>query len=504
MFHQPITDFKSQSALTPIKPFKPLSRHTDKGVPPILLLLLAACGGGGGGSNSGGLGAGPSSVLSVSGPYYIPDPDIDYNRNSEINGTSDDEWFYQDFGEATINAGNGNNNIYSATRIINAGSGDDLILGGDSQTEQIHAGDGRNTVFLLGSIDPVDIKTGNGDDQILIAENKGDREGQITVDSGAGNDFLDIFFRGDMTITTGEGFDLLIFEPDSAGAIVTITDFDVDDDDLLIFSNDIYAEQYGDNVRVRLTDQEQINTIIIENVELDDTGLIETISGTDSDETIEGTSNNDSIIGANGDDIINGGNGIDRIRGDAGDDTIRGDEGNDSLFGGDDNDILYGGDGNDFMWGGDGHDELYGENHNDILSGGDGSDELFGGDGNDELRGEEDSDFLSGGEGNDRLLGGTGIDHLFGGEGADIFFFNLENFETPQDSKLNRDIMYDYDFTLGEDLIRLRGIDRDEAELAITISVDHAQIEIAYYDNLVLIIEGSVEGFGFSHILFDA
>ena len=252
-----------------------------------------------------------------------------------------------------------------------------------------------------------------------------------------------------MTITTGEGFDLLIFEPDSAGASVTITDFDVVDDDLLIFSNDIYAEQYGDDVRVRLTDEEQINTIIIENVELDDTGLIETIRGTDSDETIEGTSNNDFIIGVDGDDIINGGNGIDRIRGDAGDDTIRGDEGNDSLFGGADNDRLYGGDGND------------------------------------------------------RLLGETGNDNLFGGEGADIFFFNLEDFETLEASEANRDIIYD--FTLGEDLIRLRGIDREEAELAITISVGGGQTEIAYYDNLVLIIEGFVDtSFDFSHILFDA
>lgn len=64
---------------------------------------------------------------------------------------------------------------------------------------------------------------------------------------------------------------------------------------------------------------------------------------------------------------------------------------------------------------------------------------------------------LSGYLGNDRLIGGAGQDILLGGSGRDTFIFN-----SVSDSHNNIDLMdVIRDFSQGEDLIQLTGIDAD-------------------------------------------
>ena len=70
--------------------------------------------------------------------------------------------------------------------------------------------------------------------------------------------------------------------------------------------------------------------------------------------------------------------------------------------------------------GGDGNDTLDGSAADVRL-------ELYGGAGNDTLRGGSKNDVLSGGDGNDYLSGGKGQDVMFGGSGADTFVRRQRN-----------------------------------------------------------------------------
>ena len=80
---------KSRKLLEP-KLMKDISGSFGGGSP-LLLLLLAACGGGGNSGSS--LESGPSSVLAVAGPFYISDPSVTYQSNSQINGIDNSDVF---------------------------------------------------------------------------------------------------------------------------------------------------------------------------------------------------------------------------------------------------------------------------------------------------------------------------------------------------------------------------------------------------------------------------
>lgn len=112
--------------------------------------------------------------------------------------------------------------------------------------------------------------------------------------------------------------------------------------------------------------------------------------------------------------------------------------------------------------GGSGSDRITGNARANQLDGNGGSDVLLGVDGNDVLDGGSEGDWLSGGAGIDQLIGGLGNDFLIGGRGGDVLSggdgFDRFDFNNIRDSR-RVDIDFISDFTLGEDLIDLRGID---------------------------------------------
>lgn len=176
MFHQPITDFKSQSALTPIKPIRPLARHADKGVSPILLLLLAACGGGGGGGG-----------VSVSGTPQDTSRIITFDGDAILGSTGDDLSLYgtnerdiivDNRGSNNIDARDGNDYIV-ATGTILGGEGNDFIFG-DGDSDEIHGEDGNDLL----SASSGNIFGGAGHDYIQISfnDNKGEDYGQDIIE----------------------------------------------------------------------------------------------------------------------------------------------------------------------------------------------------------------------------------------------------------------------------------------------------------------------------------
>ncbi len=89
--------------------------------------------------------------------------------------------------------------------------------------------------------------------------------------------------------------------------------------------------------------------------------------------------------------------------------------------------------------------DIHGASGNDTILGGVSADSIFGDAGN---------DLLKGGGDDDKLTGGLGTDTLFGGAGNDSFAFN-------QIAESTADAHRDHiaDFTIGEDVIDLSGID---------------------------------------------
>ena len=110
------------------------------------------------------------------------------------------------------------------------------------------------------------------------------------------------------------------------------------------------------------------------------------IAGGDGDDTIDAHDGADSVTGGDGADSIAAGSGDDTANGGVGNDTVVGEGGNDSLFGGGDDDTVIGdgqrasGPGDDIIFGNSGDDILIGGGGNDVIDGGDGADLLEAGD----------------------------------------------------------------------------------------------------------------------------
>ncbi len=252
---------------------------------------------------------------------------------------------------------------------VDAGNGDDSILGSNDFGDSLVGGDGADTLDGQGGANTLD--GGDGEDVIrggtgIDIINGGD--GADTIDAGAGNDNVD----------AGNGSDLVN----------------------LGVGDDVMNGQNGEDT-------------------INGGAGNDTINGDGGADLINGDDGNDSIIGGERNDTINGGLGADVIRGMSGNDSIDGQAGDDSLFGDGGQDRMQGGDGNDFENGGSGNDTIEGGNGNDSILGGSGNDVGF-----DDFELQANSfigaDTLNGQSGDDTLFGVGGPDLLIGGVGNDL------------------------------------------------------------------------------------
>lgn len=244
---------------------------------------------------------------------------------------------------------------------IDAGNGDDTIIGSFDIADNIDGGHGNDTINALG-----------GNDTIL------GNDGDDVINAGAGND----------SISGGDGHDSIAGE---AG-------------DDSINSGD------GDD---SISGGSGVDNVFAGNGE-------DLVHGDAGDDVLNGDGGIDTVFGDDGNDSILGGEFADSLLGGSGNDTINGQAGNDIISGGDGNDFLKGGLGNDLLSGNSGNDTLNAEAGNDRLIGGDDNDSLLGGSGTDSLEGNAGNDTLQGQAGNDTLNGGGGADNLNGGDGNDF------------------------------------------------------------------------------------
>ena len=134
---------------------------------------------------------------------------------------------------------------------------------------------------------------------------------------------------------------------------------------------------------------------------------------------IETGRGDDVILTSRGDDRIEAGKGDDSIEAGRGDNRVDGGQGDDTILAGDGDDRLLGDKGQDLLQAGGGEDLVRGGEGDDVLLGGAGRDSLFGDSDDDLLKGQGGDDLLVGGKGHDTLAGGGGDDTLFGGRGPE-------------------------------------------------------------------------------------
>ena len=370
---------------------------------------------------------------------------------------------------------------------FNAGSGDDVLTGGDFD-DGFSGGGGEDVRRGGGGGDGL---YGGGDHDELYGEDGDDGL------SGDGGDDLLVGGIGSNNLDGGEGIDTA----DYSGLVDPLyTSMRVN----LATGRTIYNHT-GNDSRDTLTGIENVigsrNVDWIagddrvnelhgrgQNDELLGAAGDDKLYGDDGDDTLYGQDDNDTLYGGIGDDTLYGGNGLDTIYGEAGNDTLLGGRGYDILDGGADvdtvsyeqatsrvfidlsdgtvrfpgelgvetvvdienvvgsplADIITGNNRVNSLFGGDGDDEIYGvanglNDDTDLLDGGKGNDRVYvaddgghasGGAGNDRVVGGAGDDWLWGGDGtldsfedNDTLIGGGGIDELLGEQGDDLLIF---------------------------------------------------------------------------------
>jgi Ca2+-binding RTX toxin-like protein len=335
-----------------------------------------------------------------------------------VTGGSKTGTTFQSIESIQVTTGSGDDTINvsvtsSGTNYIQAGSGNDIIIGGTTGVaNNLQSGAGNDTLTGGAINDYLDGGTGNdilnggaGDDFIFGKEDtdilNGD-SGNDNLDGGTGNDTLNggtgndtlIDVAGNDIINAGDGNDTI--RVNTGGDTI---DGGVGDDSLQIYNLD----GANNTITYTTTTNGKITTGANSGTTFQRIERVDISTGAGNDNiNVSATNflNSSNYISAGGgnDIVVGGATGIRNF--------IFGEDGNDNLTGGN----LTGAYG-DYLVGGIGNDYLYGLAGIDNLDGGSGNDYLYGGEGNDYLTGGIDNDILYGGVGRDNLNGGDGTDY---------------------------------------------------------------------------------------------
>ena len=322
--------------------------------------------------------------------------------------------------------------------LLSGGGGSDRLAGGiDDDT--IFGGGGNDTV-LMGAGDGSDrVVLGFGDDSVSAAA----ADETLTVSGQAGNDYIRTG-GGDDQLYGGQGFDTLWSEDGadllaggagndlliSTGRIVSPTDTPEEgavltgglgDDVLWADAGDTATGGQGvDSFGAYLDDSDtDVVTLTDFDPEQDRLSVFTDALGPSPDLSLRAVEGGTMVVAGGQDLVLLQGLAPDQVDLDQIEFTHRYDDGVEGTVG---SDLMEGDDGSDVFFGGSGNDTLIGGGGSDVLNGGGDRNEVFGGDGNDLLTG---LGTLEGGAGDDTLFGGGGVTLdepgvVFGGEGDDV------------------------------------------------------------------------------------
>jgi Ca2+-binding RTX toxin-like protein len=277
--------------------------------------------------------------------------------------------------EAQFGGGNDTFRGGRGDTLVQAGGGNDAVRTGDG-IDVVFAGEGNNDVRTGGGHDVVrvgkgnnTVSTGDGNDAVIVAippvvfEELTPGTGANVIDTGAGDDFVNVLSDGPSAVATGAGNDRVTMRGAGSDAISTGD------------GNDSVVADRGNNVVSAGAGNDTISA-----------GFPTFVSGPNPAEKWS--------------NVIDAGDGNDRVTVNSSGPTV-----------------VYAGAGNDdvainFQVG-------FGPTPPAPLTG---PATVYGGAGDDVLLGGAGSDRLDGGDGRDILVGGLGADVLLGGGGSDVLF----------------------------------------------------------------------------------
>ena len=322
--------------------------------------------------------------------------------------------------------------------VINTGSGGDIAIGGDGQDE-LHVSDGNDTVF--GDHGHVTFDDANPPNPTLIETLEPTYGDVDTITSGTGNDLVMGGAAGD-DINTGDGDNVVLGDH---GAITQI-DGDLDEITSTDFGHggaDIVNTGSGDDIAIGGDGQDELHVSDGNDTVFGDHGhvtydaanppnptLVETLEPTYGDvDTVTSGIGNDLVLGGAAGDIINAGDGDNVVIGDHGFITqLDGDltEIKSTDFGVGGSDVINTGSGDDIAIGGDGQDELHVSDGNNIVFGDHGHITFDAANPPNPTLIETleptygDVDTITSGVGNDLVLGGAAGDDINAGDGDNV------------------------------------------------------------------------------------
>lgn len=236
----------------------------------------------------------------------------------------------------------------------------------------------------------------------------------VTLDGGAGNDFLK-GGGGDDTIRGGVGNDKLRGD----GGNDTIIDLEGNNDIRSGTGNDTITTGDG-NDDIRSGDGDDVINAGGGRNDIHSGAGNDTVTTSDGNDTIYTDGGNDYIDAGDGRNEIRSGDGNDTVITGDGNDTIYTDGGNDTINAGNGRNDIRSGSGNDTIITGDGRDSINAGSGDDFIRAGGGNDEINAGSGNDIVVAGDGNDTVSGGAGRDLLIAGLGRDSVSGRGGEDI------------------------------------------------------------------------------------
>lgn len=332
-----------------------------------------------------------------------------------LSGGADNDVIYGGAGSESINGDAGDDSIFG-------GAGNDIINTGTGTTsgDQVHAGDGADSIYGGFAVTAFDFYGEAGNDRF---------------DSGTAFNAEDDYYGG-------LGIDTAVFT----------------------------SSTYGGTFTIGSAGKAVINGVTIDLV------AIENVTGSRFADSVIGNTAANLIYGGDGNDTLTGGTGTanDTLYGDGGDDALTDLFGVLSMFGGDGNDTFTLGDsivgaaGTRITGGAGDLDEVIVSSSQNwtinlatgqILEGLDthaitGIEAATGGNGNDTLVGDGGANNLTGGAGNDSVTGGNGIDTLKGGDGNDTVSGGGGDDLISQGSALDTDVL---NGDVGSDTLTLTG-----------------------------------------------
>jgi Ca2+-binding RTX toxin-like protein len=366
--------------------------------------------------------------------------------NDLILGRDGADNLYDDAGENTLRAGEGNDYLGlfgTSTGVMEGGAGNDTLMAGSSGTPlaiiarggagddnfsfggaggqvTVEAGEGKDTVFGFagpGAAITLLLDAGAEDDQL----NLGGLAAGSVLDGGAGEDTL---------FHSGPGFDpgvtIRNIETLMGSGTLSLSAAQFAAFSAFTGPMSLSASEAG---TYDFTGKTLTNVWGMDGSAGDDvirgitgTGVFNVQAGA-GDDRIESAAANNFINAGEGDDTIlltNQGVGASFILGGAGNDSIQAGDTWGQFNGDAGNDTINTGSGGGFVLGGADDDLLVGHLGQDNLSGGDGHDTLRGGAGDDWLMGDESGPDATGGD--DRIEGGAGNDTVFAGKGRNQIF----------------------------------------------------------------------------------